>query len=144
MLEYRDIKDLLARVKYKPNVYFDVSQDHSFDGNLKVHAKMWTLDSRQEYPPPERWTALTINGVGVRDIMWLGDNHNRMTCNIDPIRIASTQIVPWSVREAGERLFWTWFKRAIIDELEHHEIDEWFRVDGELVHDPHKNDWSRA
>lgn len=40
-------------------------------------------------------------------------------------------------RDAG--LFWRWLRRTLAD-VEDHERDEWFQVEGELMFDPHRGD----
>lgn len=54
-------------------------------------------------------------------------------------------IPPPFVRERNERRFWD-FVRFEIRKLEEHEMDEWIRVNGELVFDPHapKTDVERS
>jgi hypothetical protein len=34
-----------------------------------------------------------------------------------------------------------YFRHSVLGHLEQHETDEWFRVDGELVNDPHAPGW---
>lgn len=38
----------------------------------------------------------------------------------------------------GSEQFWKEYFHRQITRIEQHEIDEWFRLDGELVRDPHK------
>ena len=141
MLDLYDVQQLLKRVTYKPNVeliacYRPGSEPY---GDIMVRAKMWTLDSRQSYPEPERWIGLSINGIKVSPNLVFPrlDSERHTYVDLTPRPVATAAVVPWPVLERGEPLFWDWLQRAIIHELEHHEEREWFKVDGEVYDDPH-------
>jgi len=141
MLDLYDVEALLKRATYKPNVRFDASYRPGSApyGEVMVRAVMWTLDSRQTYPEPDRWIGLAINGIKVSpDIVFPQMDGGRVYVDLSPIKVTVGAIVPWPVLNRGEPLFWDWLKHSIIHELEHHEEREWFKVDGEVYDDPHK------
>lgn len=43
----------------------------------------------------------------------------------------------------SEEHFITWFKYDILMKIERHECEEWFRMDGKQVHNPHYQDWGK-
>lgn len=146
--DLHDVQALLDRVSYKPNVRLTAVQDESVYMHypmIKVRAEMWTLDSRQEYPPADRWTALAINGVEVpHEVAFPKEGLHRpqrLYVSLRPIKVATAAIMPYGVLDADEHIFWNWLQRAIFDALERHESREWFKVDDQVFDDPHKNDW---
>ena len=53
------------------------------------------------------------------------------------IPVTGTFDVPYYIWfEEDEGRFWKWLHQVILF-MERHELDEWFRVDGKLVDDPH-------
>jgi hypothetical protein len=150
MLSFSDVEQMLADVDYKPNVEFEARQQNAFDdqsfntypNEIFVRAVMFTLNARQDYP-----AAREMRGMHVGTIMaGLGGIVHTPTHTIDfrAIKSARGATVPWAVMEQGtEEFFLLWLNRAVIAQLEHHEIDEWFRYKGKLVNDPHRHEVKR-
>jgi hypothetical protein len=110
-----DIKSLLAKFSYRPNFEFTVIEDHKLipddlatPGDLAIHVKMYTLNART-YPP-----------------------------NLDYVEITNfPSPIPETVLKGGEKVFWRYLHDDVIGELEHHEMDEWFKVHSKPLRDPH-------
>jgi len=124
-----DIKRLMAKLSYKPNFDFRVIDD---PGELRryglspifpvgIEIIMYTLDSELTYAPATQLTGRTATeamfGIG-------GENGKIM--GTDPLRWG----IPERVLKGGEEAFWRWLHDDFITWLEHHEIDEWFKIDG--------------
>jgi len=132
MLDLDDIEALLARFTYKPNVRIEARGQDPWDDRIMVRAVMWTLDSHKPYPDLDpRTMSLVSYGGTVQTVSG--------TYFFEPVKIARQAVVPETVLKEGEDLFWIWLKRALISQLENHEIDEWFQVDGRPLHDPHES-----
>ena len=54
----------------------------------------------------------------------------------DLISIKGSYAIPRYINTVHELRFWEWL-RGCIKDVELHEMDEWFRVRGELMFDPH-------
>lgn len=143
MLTFETVEQLLSRFTYKPNVCFKARRELlGARHEIRVEAVMWTLDSRREYPSLDKHPDLA--GVNVATLIGKFGGVIRtpdgvFNYNPSPVRLA--QYVPMYLTECGDvKQFWDWLHRYFIGELENHERDEWFRVDGELMFDPHAKD----
>lgn len=101
---------------YKPNWEFDYQYQPDFD-DQKVFITMRVPDSRRPLPEPTPLDNLmgkrtVIPAVPINKTVMLGPFH-------------------------GEAYAKDYIRHHIID-MEIHEVDEWFRYQGELVFDPHK------
>lgn len=146
MMTITDVATYLSTVTYKPNIEFDVMyvggrnrQLPSWEAGLEemvVYLIAYAMDSNATYPPahtlanlgicPE--TMLSMSGrvrIGDRDV------------DLTPRRIKLGVQVPDVALALDVAHFQEWFKRAVILKWEMHEVDEWFRVDGKHVTDPH-------
>jgi len=147
MLNFHDVENLLHRFTYKPNVEIEARLENPWDDqsyrldpahpDIMVRAVMWTLDSRLKYPLAREFiaaAAISMHGVN-RDICTPDGN----TYHFNSVKIATSALIPRMVLEEGEKVFWIWLRSAVIGQLENHEIDEWFQVDGKPYNDPHRN-----
>jgi hypothetical protein len=102
----------IATCSYKPEWKFEVQESGPLDG-AAVH--YWA-------------TAVLVMSMMVEDSYHPGQQ----------IKIGRRQSVPIHVVERMDRRFFLeWIFRAIID-AERHEAQEWFKVDGVVFDDPHK------
>jgi hypothetical protein len=127
-LTVADVKKLMSKFTYKPNFTFRVIEDQkSFPGDSDIVVKvvMHTLDSTLTYPPG-RAAAQAMLGQ-------LDEVTENGAITIDSVR----PHIPETVLKAGEDVFWQWLHDDVIGFLEHHELDEWFQVDGKPVYGPH-------
>lgn len=97
---------------YKPNFRFDLDDDPYSKSTLRVRIQMMVPDSRENDPcrPDQLWVR---KQVPVSQTVSLGHY--------------------WEDSYARGHI------REILIKMEIHEVDEWFRVNGELVFDPHKD-----
>lgn len=132
MLTHDQIRDALARFSYKPNVTFDLTLD---DDRLIFHTEMWVENSREQIRPWElklQQDYWEFPFSMARTLLMEPDRH--LSPERPVIRVAGTKIVP---DLEDEDALWQWL-RLTLRELEMHELDEWFKVDGELLWDPHQ------
>lgn len=114
--DYLIVKQLMATFDYKPGFSFHVAEDC---GRVSVAIDAYVLDSRKQH---KRLFPEQVNFEAQYE---------------NPVRIGRFANVPSHILdEPPYPLFWRWL-RTIIHDLEMHESDEWFRVDGELMFDPH-------
>lgn len=113
---YRRIEALAGRFSYKPNWVFEVEASPE-SGCITLGARMKTADST-------------------------GHPHgHRMPGEDDPdsyIVIAKAISFPWqTVSEFDEGILVQQIFDLLVMGLERHEAEEWFRLDGRAVYDPH-------
>lgn len=122
-------EELLTQFSYKPSWRFDLERAPQW-GGLKLRTSFLAPDSRANKPPfrkAEWFERCTMCHQSLNDV---------------EIPITGTYFINIRIAEdvlhGNERLFWRAVRHSI-ENAEHHEIDEWFRVRGELVNDPHKD-----
>lgn len=119
-------KTVIAELSYKPEWTFTIDLDRRI-GVVSLYTKFYAPDSR-----------LSERRYVIReDVEFLCGKcgERRQATALCPVR--GKQIIPNSILESrNEKTFLRWLK-YVIDTIEHHEIDEWFRFRGELVNDPH-------
>jgi hypothetical protein len=93
------------------------------------------LMSRFTYKPDYRFGVVERSGeLVIQGYMDTIDSRSKLgKVTIDACR----SVIPETVLKGGEDAFWQWLHDAVIAFLEHHEMDEWFQVDGKLLSDPH-------
>ena len=117
MRDLLNYEEVLSKVTYKPNVNLSV---YGAGDVWKLRVQMWIEDSRK---PLERWE------VRPRSMQYFGPQR--------PLESVSRTIcIPMFVK-GDEHGFLNWIRYVLLD-MENHELDEWFRYNGELVNDPHK------
>jgi hypothetical protein len=119
---------LLERVTYKPNVRFEATEQY---GRVTVKVTIWTLDSHKTYPEAAKWTTLAMFGVASSV-----DTDRGGTYRLEPMIGDQLHVVPEMALD-DEDVFWIWLRRSVIGQLEDHEADEWFKIDGKCVDNPH-------
>jgi len=143
-----DVEKLMATFTYKPNFEFQVirradraydsmSAAYGYEDSCAIGITMWTLNSCQIYPPARQLIGLSAKAMaGIGDVVV---DPTGLTVNFAPIKVGRMAPIDRMVLENGEQMFWLWLHMQITN-LEHHEVDEWFKVHGECVRDPHKGD----
>jgi hypothetical protein len=132
-----DVQQAIKRFQYKPNVEVEICDyDSHYNDPPHIRVTMWVLDSRQEYPcsSEESRRALSLAMYGATGCVHIPDGG---MWSFQPRKVTQIAYVPAMAMEDDEKYFWLWL-RTVIRSIEDHEIDEWFRVDGELYNDPHK------
>jgi hypothetical protein len=114
-----NLTKLFSRFTYKPNWAFEVGKD--IRGSW-ILARQWVEDSRAPFHPwpflNDRWHQTPVSPM--RPLI--------------PVRTRINLDTPFY----GEEHFWNWVRYDFIPKLEDHEMSEWFKVDGELMFDPHE------
>lgn len=122
---FQACEELLKEFRYKPGWQFDLERAPEW-GGLKLRVSFGAPDSRA--PLRDRWFPQC-------------PMCHQSTNEAGQIPITGTYYLPSQMAEhvlhGDERHFWR-FIRYAIDSTENHETDEWFRVRGELVNDPHE------
>lgn len=120
--DVRLAQELLAKFTYKPGWVFEIDRRPELPVPVVLSIKFATLDSRSAWVSECR----ECRGfIGARTpVAGQFPIPHRLSRTADP-----------------EALFYS-FLRNTIWFVERHESDEWFQVDGELMFDPHKNDWT--
>lgn len=133
MLNELNYKEILSRITYKPNVFF--SADYH-DGRWRLRIVMWAEDSRKPFDPwkierreVESFFSYDQGVVRPNFLEFVGPQRPLM-------EVMGNFTIPF-FRDDEEEIFIHWF-RQMIRGMEFHEMDEWFRLDGELTNDPHK------
>lgn len=122
MIQKTEWEKFFERVKYKPNFKIEYVREIDFDRE-KVILTMRVPDSRD----PRNWED---QPGGAFNISPFGPD--------DPRRIPLIPVTATFMLEAyhGESYAKSWLRSAL-RQLEDHELDEWLRLDGELMNDPH-------
>lgn len=112
-----DTESALSVIQYKPGVSFHVNG-------------MNILMDRQFYPHSTHVLQTVIKNLPDSTTP---DQHGQY--GLGPrVDLVDTQVVPEYVRTTDT--FYRWLHTVLVG-VETHEIDEWFRVNGRLLHDPH-------
>lgn len=122
----RMAQEFLGRFRYKPNWHFEMTRQPQM-GTPCVRIKVLVEDSRavDMYGPSNAWECPRCNSIN----------------GAPRIPIEGMYPIPMLSRmQAPEKLFFDFLHQCVWS-VERHESDEWFRVDGELRHDPHAGDW---
>jgi hypothetical protein len=152
MLTLTDVETLLERFTYKPNVEFSARSVNPWDNQglnpyglntIMVRAVMWTLNSHESYPSARELMGIIhgMNGLSDTPIQVPDGIYGRRILDLRPIKVAQCGYVPEFIMERATldepKPFWDWLIGHVIPQLEHHEIDEWAKVDGVPLNDPH-------
>jgi hypothetical protein len=133
-----DVERLMKGFTYKPNFEFEVVDFG--DSSCSIKVTMWTLDSTQTYPAARAMTQLSARALhGIGGVVTFPNDEigcDRITVNLEPVKVG--RIVPLHPY-VTEEMFWHWLKTAVIQGVEFHEIDEWFKVNGVPLDDPHQD-----
>jgi hypothetical protein len=137
-LTYQQIADLVSRLTYKPNVRIECLPSvsgHAVQNEARIMLTAYVPNSRVPHPPVEK--------VGLGFDTWQGPGsiprrvppgYRQEITDLIPVSLC--QHVPYGLIDSEQKL--TSFIRRLISEFESHEIDEWYRLDGKLVRDPHE------
>lgn len=134
-LSIYDVAAYLASVTYKPNIEFDVY--YQGGSGMVVCLIAYAMDSGGDYPPAHELAALRLNPETVAAMMGATVRVGGKVVDLTPRRIKMAVQVPAIALIGGIEHFQMWFKRELICKWELHEVDEWFRVDGKQVTNPH-------
>lgn len=118
----------LSRFRYKPNWQFEMTRQPQM-GAACIRIMVLVDDSRGFDGRGEPWT------------------RHCSACGQDSglkIPIEGMYPIPRLTEMADPEKRFFDFLRQCIWSVERHESDEWIRVDGELLHDPHAGDWMAA
>lgn len=142
-LTYSDVEKLISKFSYKPNFEFTIQPWSRIGGytrgeeQFSIGITMWTLDSTKTYPPARELIGLYPRAmVGIGGLVEVMTENGRQTWNLEPSKAERREMVPL-IALRSEDAFLRWL-HSVIGNLEDHEIDEWFKVDGVPVNDPHK------
>jgi hypothetical protein len=131
-LTYPEILSLLQRISYKPN--FNITcVPGSRELGVMLHITMYVPDSTHSHPPVEAREETRYYRDAGR-MVTLDRGYRQEICNLIPV--SGGRCVPPGLDQDG---FLCWL-RSVLLELETHELDEWFKIDGAAVNNPHKND----
>ena len=121
-IDVQVVKDWVSRVRYKPDTRFTVQSNYyGFTrgmGDVSIRVERRLADSTKPLQSIEEFA---------EHRMWIP-----VGCHLD----VPTRALARVPAEARFVVFFEWLHRKVIW-LERHEIDEWFRVDGQLPFDPH-------
>jgi hypothetical protein len=155
VLTLTDVETLLERFTYKPNVEFMARGVNPWDdeglnpyglNTIMVRAVMWTLNSHKSYPSARELMSVAqgMNGLVGNIVIIPGGEYRSRAVDLRAIKVAQCSYVPEIIMERATlnepEIFWHWLIDHVVYQLEHHEIDEWARVDGVLLNDPHTKD----
>lgn len=128
-MTYHDVVRCVERFTYKPNVTIRVAEGTSAP---IVHFTMYVPDSYRSWQP----SVEPINEFDSFERIRLDRTiltSQRYKQDLDLIPVCGSREVPRSIHTDDR--FWYWLRQSLL-ELETHELNEWFRVDGRLVYDP--------
>lgn len=133
---YEQVVSLMRDFTYKPNFRFEVSPAPVDTVHCAIlRAEMFVPDSRRPYPQ----VSMVREDMEIDN--WL--HRSKFTNRSDRWRIHGLDYVIPVVATIGvhhqlaEDQFYDPFLRTWLDTIDAHERDEWFRVGGQLLHDPH-------
>lgn len=140
----RQVRGWMERFTYKPNFEFELAPGLASgllgDHTLVLHITMYVPDSYRKFPPVQNRYVDDDYSFGRNSDMLTGryiDRHievDRYRQDLPLIAVRGAFHVPDYL---DENRFYVWLRRSIVQELEMHETDEWFKVDGVPVNDPH-------
>lgn len=146
---YRLIPLLLKHFTYKPNWFVEGEYKVDYD-EVFITMREFVEDSTEEF---EQWDLRPQQYIdrydveeqprdyyGYKDLLVGNDYGRRRRAGVvSPRRpvlpVYSTAVVPRTIETESE--FWFWLRYDGIPQLEEHEMDEWFKVDGMVMFDPH-------
>lgn len=144
-LNFRYIPTLIKDFTYKPNWFLESKYQIDYDRVL-ISLCNYVEDSRADF---EQWDVITRRYSDTYDAVFGTNSYDRfdqdllvrpIASPVSPRRpvlpVYNTVEVPRSLET--EREFWYWLRYQALPILEEHEMDEWFKVRGELMFDPHK------
>lgn len=142
------VQRLMKSFTYKPNFEFEVIPRGDYDYSAcTIKVTMWTLNSCQTYPAARQMLGLsaqTLHGVGGCMVTFptMDDQigYGTITVNMEPVKVGAMVPVPMHLTEDR---FWDWLRRYAIATVEQHETDEWFKVNGVALYDPHSKGGNR-
>lgn len=135
---YRELADAhakvskaLSKIRYKPNWSFSCSASPSV-GAVSVTATMRVKDSTRQLP------------AGVVDIHPAFRAQEMVGAGQD-IEVSNIMSIAWQVLHGmDEATLVSYIFDYLIMGMERHEAQEWYRFDGVVVRDPHKEQWRGA
>ena len=131
-MEYVQVLSILNRVSYKPN--FEIScrpSDDEWMGPAVLHIIMYVPDSTLDYPKVTVERDVRYQRVADRALM-TGLHYRLQPTGVIPV--SGSRYVP---AHLPEEHFLGWLRHVLV-EMEHHELDEWFKLDGVVLNNPHK------
>lgn len=132
-LSLAQVLALMEDFTYKPNWSFHVA---TYDHQVRIMAQMWVPDSTRPFRPAR------VDG-DYDEVALFGDS--RLARSIRTREYLDQQEV---IKVSGQfqvppllprNRFYAWL-RGVIADMETHELDEWFKVKGVVVNDPHAKD----
>lgn len=129
-IDYQQLRSLVQRLSYKPNTLLacEPARD-AWDGIGVVRLMMYVPDSRRSHPTIDHWRD-TFDYCDRTILRSSGFRQPPM--EVAPVGL--TRVVPPGL---DQRRFLDWM-RCFLREAENHELDEWFKIDGHIINDPHK------
>lgn len=110
-------EDYFSRLTYKPGFSFDYEYKIDFNQHF-VTLTMKVVDSRDpKAHMPDRWVPLEGRRL-----------------KLIPVTMTN-RLPPWTSEKVADD-----YTRYLLRNLEMHELDEWFRKDGDLINDPHADE----
>lgn len=135
-MEYVQIRSLLDRISYKPNVAITcTSSSDECLGSAILHIEMYVPDSTRHHPRHYESVEREIHysrPFAFNDRTLLESVEYRMPDQA-LIPVSAARYVPPGLTEDH---FLAWLRRVLMD-LEAHELDEWLKLDGTVVNNPH-------
>lgn len=119
---FRWALDQVRRVSYKPAWRLEMRRDM---GGPTLHVEFMTEDSRHPGRPPS-----------YRETTIMADEPFRIERD-DLIPVSAAFHVPPRILMDRDHVLFLHWLQGCLEFVEKHEQDEWFRVDGQLVNDPH-------
>ncbi|QFP96869.1 hypothetical protein SEA_PRINGAR_5 [Mycobacterium phage Pringar] len=133
---FRWIESVVKRITYKPGWGLDVERaPHRVGTRLTI--AFTAIDSRV---PPPNLPSWELAGVDLDSGMpvYLSPYGGRIDRPIRTVPISGDFNLPHRSMKRGDEERLLSSIRYFLREVEFHELQEWFRLDGELVSDPHK------
>lgn len=122
------VSRLMGRFQYKTGWHFDLTRSHQDLGRVILRVSFMAEDSRRgpNRPPSYREITMTFDAGQPFEIQ-----------RDDLIPVEGIFYVPPTIVSGRQEFeFFHWLRRTL-QHVESHELDEWFRVDGNLPYDPH-------
>jgi hypothetical protein len=128
-MDARRVRELMADFTYKPNFKSEVAP--AANGVATIHLTMYVPDSYRSHPSVQM-TTMVDDAWSFRSSLVIRRTY---THDLPLIEVVGSRIVE---EYLPEDQFYRWLHRFIRD-IEQHEIDEWFKVGGVAIHDPHRS-----
>ena len=136
----------LAAAKYKPGYEMRVIPNETLGCvYFEVRAQLWDSTKGREHVHFKRHMQTHVQNptplsmaTGEETVSWEQRDWQVTTDAMlgDLVDIVLTKVVPPSMVYASRDAFFE-YVRSMLTDFELHERDEWLRVDGALLHDPH-------